>query len=239
MEDGVTRHPNRQLLRRLDRAKRFQDDRYRLRLTHFTLGKLLDVSVRTVQNWESGKTRIPHSAFKLVRLLASGKHLDGPAWKGFHVRGDTLISPEGHMFPAADLAWWSLLFRQAEAFRTLSRQKRQAERAHATAGSVAGACASPEPGELVAVAKSLLKQVRSAPSSLPGRKTSSEAPQAGGRWQAPRTEPGADRDAASSPVRIQLRQSNHLGKMGGLGGLSLTPEDRPKSATPRRKGVCK
>ncbi|WP_031422751.1 VC1465 family Xer recombination activation factor [Xanthomonas euvesicatoria] len=239
MEDQASRHANRQLLRRLDRVKRFQDDRYRLRLTHVTAGKLLDVSVRTIQNWESGKTRIPHSAFKLVRLLASGKHLDGPAWKDFHVRGDTLITPEGHTFPAADLAWWSLLFRQAEAFRTLSRQKRQAERAHATAGSVAGACASPEPGELVAVAKSLLKQVRSAPSSLPGRKTSSEAPQASGLMQASRIEPGAGRDAASSPVRIQLRQSNHLGKMGGLGGLSLTPEDRPKSATPRRKGVCK
>ncbi|WP_257392074.1 VC1465 family Xer recombination activation factor [Xanthomonas hortorum] len=181
MEAQAARGRDRQLMLRIGRARRFQDDRYRLRLTHLTLGKLLDVSVRTVQNWESGKTRIPHSAFKLVRLLASGKHLDGPAWKGFHVRGDTLISPEGHTFPAADLAWWSLLFRQAEAFRTLSRQKRQAERAHATAGSVAGACASPEPGELVAVAKSLLKQVRSAPSSLPGRKTSSEAPRQAAR----------------------------------------------------------
>ncbi|MFA1288177.1 VC1465 family Xer recombination activation factor [Xanthomonas axonopodis pv. nakataecorchori] len=239
MGDGVTRHPNRQLLRRLDRAKRFQDDRYRLRLTHVTAGKLLDVSVRTIQNWESGKTRIPHSAFKLVRLLASGKHLDGPAWKDFHVRGDTLITPEGHTFPAADLAWWSLLFRQAEAFRTLSRQKRQAERAHATAGSVAGACASPEPGELVAVAKSLLKQVRSAPSSLPGRKTSSEAPQAGGRWQAPRTEPGARVPVASCGPQDPTKAAHHPGTRGGWGGLSLTPEDRPKSATPRRKGVCK
>ncbi|WP_244665535.1 VC1465 family Xer recombination activation factor [Xanthomonas phaseoli] len=145
MADGVTRHPNRQLLRRLDRAKRFQDDRYRLRLTHLTAAKLLDVSVRTVQNWESGRTRIPHSAFKLVRLLASCKHLDGPAWKNFHVRGDTLITPEGHTFPAADLAWWSLLFRQAEAFRTLSRQKRQAERAHATAGSGLALAPAPSP----------------------------------------------------------------------------------------------
>ncbi|MBZ3929037.1 DUF3653 domain-containing protein [Xanthomonas citri] len=157
----------------------------------------------------------------------------------YRIRAHTLITPEGHTFPAADLAWWSLLFRQAEAFRTLSRQKRQAERAHATAGSVAGACASPEPGELVAVAKSLLKQVRSAPSSLPGRKTSSEAPQASGLMQASRIEPGAGREQQAARHRIQLRQSNHLGKMGGLGGLSLTPEDRPKSATPRRKGVCK
>lgn len=94
MEHGVTRHPNRQLLRRLDRAKRFQDDRYRLRLTHLTAAKLLDVSVRTVQNWESGRTRIPHSAFKLVRLLASGKHLDGPAWKDFQIRADVLITPK-------------------------------------------------------------------------------------------------------------------------------------------------
>ncbi|QOY21965.1 hypothetical protein FYK61_11455 [Xanthomonas citri] len=243
MEDGVTRHPNRQLLRRLDRAKRFQDDRYRLRLTHLTLGKLLDVSVRTVQNWESGKTRIPHSAFKLVRLLASGKHLDGPAWKGFHVRGDTLISPEGHTFPAADLAWWSLLFRQAEAFRTLSRQKRQAERAHATAGSVAGACASPEPGELVAVAKSLLKQVRSAPSSLPGRKTSSEAPEGSCRRRPYEASP---RDTGKNTKELQAaagvgptKARQHPGTRGGWGGLSLTPEDRPKSATLRRKGVCK
>ncbi|MBO9900464.1 hypothetical protein J7435_00515 [Xanthomonas phaseoli pv. dieffenbachiae] len=240
MADGVTRHPNRQLLRRLDRAKRFQDDRYRLRLTHLTAAKLLDVSVRTVQNWESGRTRIPHSAFKLVRLLASCKHLDGPAWKNFHVRGDTLITPEGHTFPAADLAWWSLLFRQAEAFRTLSRQKRQAERAHATAGSVAGACASPEPGELVAVAKSLLKQVRSAPSSLPGRKTSSGAPQAASSIAEPLGDTGTSKKGTQACAGAgPTKAVKHLGTLGGLGGLSLTPEDRPKSAAPRLKGVCK
>nr|WP_199774589.1 DUF3693 domain-containing protein [Xanthomonas campestris] len=80
-------HPNRQLLRRLDRAKRFQDDRYRLRLTHLTGGQAARCQrAATVQNWESGRTRIPHSAFKLVRLLASGKHLDGPAWKDFQIR---------------------------------------------------------------------------------------------------------------------------------------------------------
>ncbi|GAE55322.1 hypothetical protein XPR_1957 [Xanthomonas arboricola pv. pruni MAFF 301420] len=239
MEAGVTRHPNRQLLRRLDRAKRFQDDRYRLRLTHLTLGKLLDVSVRTVQNWESGKTRIPHSAFKLVRLLASGKHLDGPAWKGFHVRGDVLVSPEGHAFPAADLGWWSLAIRQAEAYRTLSRKQRQAKQAHATEGSDAGACDSAEPGELAGVAKSLLQQVRSGPYSLPGRKVSSEVPRRSCRRQPTRTEPGARVPVASCGPQDPTKAAQHPGTRGGWGGLSLTPEDRPKSATPRRKGVCK
>ncbi|MFL8090197.1 VC1465 family Xer recombination activation factor [Xanthomonas vasicola] len=216
MGGQASRHANRQLLRRLDRAKRFQDDRYRLRLTHLTAAKLLDVSVRTLQNWESGKTRIPHSAFKLVRLLASGKHLEGPAWKDFHVRGDTLITPEGHTFPAADLAWWSLLFRQAEAFRTLSREKRQAERAQSTGGS----SSMSEPYELVAVAKSLLNQVRSAPSSLPGRKTSSEAPQAHGLTVPDACEPRARVSVASCGPQDPTKAAHHPGTRGGWGALA-------------------
>ncbi|MCD0252534.1 VC1465 family Xer recombination activation factor [Xanthomonas campestris] len=240
MEHGVTRHPNRQLLRRLDRAKRFQDDRYRLRLTHLTAAKLLDVSVRTVQNWESGRTRIPHSAFKLVRLLASGKHLDGPAWKDFQIRADVLITPEGREFKAADLSWWSLVFRQAEAFRTLSRQQRQAKQQQATEGSDASACAGAEPAELVGVAMSLLKQVRSAPSSLPGRKTSSGAPQAASSIAEPLGDTGTSKKGTQACAGAgPTKAVKHLGTLGGLGGLSLTPESRPKSAAPRLKGVCK
>ncbi len=134
-------------------ARRFQDDRYRLFLTHEAMAKLLHVSLRTVHNWEAARTRIPHSAYKLVRLLASGKHLDGPGWKGFYVRGDVLVTPEGREFWAGDLGWWSLAIRQAEAYRTLSRKQRQAKQAHATEGSDAGACDSAEPGELAGVAK--------------------------------------------------------------------------------------
>ncbi|KFA22748.1 hypothetical protein FQK02_11195 [Xanthomonas vasicola] len=239
MEARAARGRDRQLMLRIDRARRFQDDRYRLRLTHLTAAKLLDVSVRTVQNWESAKTRIPHSAFKLVRLLASGKHLEGPAWKDFHVRGDTLITPEGHTFPAADFAWWSLLFRQAEAFRTLSRQKRQAERAQATAGSVAGACASPEPGELAAVAKSLLKQVRSAPSNLPGRKARSEVlRQTGDGSQG--GQPKLERVLQAAAHRGSAKQSLSTSPLRGeRGELSLTPESRPKLAHKRSSTPCR
>lgn len=124
------RHPNRQGLR-LERdniARKFKAARLDLRMTHQDCAKLLRVSVRTLQNWEASAVRIPHAAYKLLRTISSGKHL-GPEWRDFWIRGDTLYTPEGHRFRAGDLAWWSLLIRQAEAFREIMRERRGREQA--------------------------------------------------------------------------------------------------------------
>lgn len=84
---------------------------------------LLRVSERTLRGWESGATRIPYAAYKLLRVLKGGRYLAHPIWKDFVIRGDTLITPEGHPFHAGDLGWWSLLVRQARAFRELLRDR--------------------------------------------------------------------------------------------------------------------
>jgi hypothetical protein len=76
---------------------------------------LLRVSERTIRGWESGATRIPYAAYKLLRLLKGGKVL-GPAWRDFFIRGNVLVTPEGHRFEAGELGWLSLLVLRARAF---------------------------------------------------------------------------------------------------------------------------
>ncbi len=90
---------------------------------------LLRVSERTIRGWESGSTRIPYAAYKLVRLLKGGKIL-GPQWRDFFIRGDLLVTPEGHTFHFGELAWHSLLIRQARMFRELVRIQKQAASGH-------------------------------------------------------------------------------------------------------------
>jgi len=99
--------------------QRFPVEPWRFREARLTVGlgiercaDLLHVSERTIRNWEAGIARVPYAAYKLMRVMRGGKIL-GPHWRGFHVWHDTLVTPEGHRFHFGDLAWWSLLVRQA------------------------------------------------------------------------------------------------------------------------------
>ena len=85
---------------------------------------LLRVSERSIRGWESGETRIPYAAYKLLRVLKGGRYLAHPIWKDFIVQGDVLVTPEGHRFQAGELGWWSLLIRQARAFRDVMVERR-------------------------------------------------------------------------------------------------------------------
>jgi DNA-binding transcriptional regulator YiaG len=67
---------------------------------------LLHVTGRTVSSWERGVTRIPYSAFKLLRILANGELLS-EAWEGWHIRGDTLYMPTGRAFNPYHLTYLS------------------------------------------------------------------------------------------------------------------------------------
>lgn len=87
--------------------------------------QLLRVSERTIQYWESGRVRVPYSAYKLMRILR-GYELPGHAWRGYTLRGDTLWSPEGLPFKAADHRWWSLTCRMAAEFRSMAAARRLA-----------------------------------------------------------------------------------------------------------------
>lgn len=96
-------------------------ERLKAAMTRDQAAAVLGVAPKTVRNWEAGRSRVPYSAFKLLRILG-GYALPGQAWHGFYLRGDTLWSPEGKAFQAADLAWWGLTVAMARSFRERRRQ---------------------------------------------------------------------------------------------------------------------
>jgi transcriptional regulator with XRE-family HTH domain len=95
----------------IDREK-FVELRKINRLSVDQVAKLLQVTSRTVAHWESGVTRIPYSAFKLLRYLASGELLP-EAWKGWVIKGDTLWSPVGRPFRQHELTYLTHYFTMA------------------------------------------------------------------------------------------------------------------------------
>lgn len=109
-------------------------------------------------------TRIPHASFKLVRILASGRYLDSSARNIFQIQGDVLIKPRRSARSCA---------------RSALGSTHPPHRVPMPAVRPAWS-----PLELVAVAQSLLAQVRSAPSSLPRLQARSKAPQTPGSRQA-------------------------------------------------------
>lgn len=102
----------------------FRDLRRLAGLTRKEAAKELDVTERTIQNWENGGARIPWMAFKLLRILR-GYALPGLHWQGWTVSGDKLIPPNGRAFDAAWLENVEMVFAQAKLWRQMySRQGR-------------------------------------------------------------------------------------------------------------------
>lgn len=99
----------------------FREARQQARFDLAACAASLGVQTRTVRYWEAGQRRIPYAAFRLLQIVA-GRCLPWPGWDGFMVVGRHLVSPEGHRYTAGDLAWLSLTFRQAEAFRSMREQ---------------------------------------------------------------------------------------------------------------------
>lgn len=108
-------------------GSRFKDTRIGCALTVPQTAKLLRVAERTLHNWETGRSRVPYAAYKLLRILR-GYELPGISWKQWRLVGDTLWTPEGYPIKATDAAWWSLLVRQARAFREVMAQLREARK---------------------------------------------------------------------------------------------------------------
>src|SRR5690606_1400010 len=99
-------------------AERFRRDRLSCWLTPAQAAKVLHVSERTLHNWESGATRVPYTAYKLMRVLRGCELplLAGPrepCWRGFYFQGGKLITPEGRSFVGSDFAWLALLVERA------------------------------------------------------------------------------------------------------------------------------
>lgn len=105
----------------------FVETRVLARLTQKEAAAILHVTSRTIHNWETGKVKIPYSAFRLLRIN-TGYELPGDSWKGWKLSGDSLWSPEGKRYAADDLSYLSLTFAMARQFR-LDSAKRHAKHA--------------------------------------------------------------------------------------------------------------
>jgi transcriptional regulator with XRE-family HTH domain len=98
--------------------EQFRDLRRHSDLTRLQAAGLLSVSVRTIQNWETGGARVPWMAYRMLRIIR-GYDLPGKAWEGWTLRGDTLYSPDNRAFPAGSLYQLQNTFAQAKLFRQL------------------------------------------------------------------------------------------------------------------------
>ncbi len=131
-------------------GERFRIARQSCWLTLPQAAKVLQVSERTLHNWESGACRVPFAAYKLMRLMAGGDlgHLC-PTWDGWTLERGRLISPEGREFKAGDMGWLSLLVARARLFSELYRKVHH--HGSATTAKAAGASA-PDASALAALA---------------------------------------------------------------------------------------
>lgn len=77
---------------------------------------MLAVSVKTLSNWEAGRSRVPYAAFKLLKVMTSYE-LPGEAWERWSLRGDTLWSPDGRSFKAWELMQLEHVFSEARLWR--------------------------------------------------------------------------------------------------------------------------
>ena len=100
----------------------FRDLRRQAGMTRREAAKALDVTGRTIQNWETGGARIPWMACRMLRIL-QGYALPGSDWEGWTVQGDTLTAPNGRHFTAGELQHIEQIFGMARLWRqTYSRK---------------------------------------------------------------------------------------------------------------------
>jgi len=97
------------------------DDFHLMRRRAFlTTPGLLDVTHRTLQNWEKGRVRIPYTAYRVLKIKV-GYVFDDEYFNDWFVRGDTLWTPEGRGFKPHELRYISNYFWMAR--RWLAERK--------------------------------------------------------------------------------------------------------------------
>lgn len=99
-------------------SDRFKDLFFQSGLGIDGVAQTLHVTPRTVRNWLAGKTSIPYSAYKLLRIQRYFE-LPGNGWDGWCMHAGKLWSPEGFGFLPTESSWWGLLVRQARSFRSM------------------------------------------------------------------------------------------------------------------------
>jgi len=89
--------------RRYD-PERFYIARRRAGLTQAMAAQRLDVTVRTMRNWENGSSKIPYAAYRLMRLFAGHSVLE-KEWEGWSFWDGSLWSPAGRGFKSHHLLY--------------------------------------------------------------------------------------------------------------------------------------
>jgi DNA-binding XRE family transcriptional regulator len=102
--------------RRWIEPRDFLDMRRRADLTRKQAADLLDVTARTIQNWETGGARIPWLAYRMLRIL-TGYALPGKVWEGWTIHGDRLYAPNGRWFDANSMEQIEQVYSMARLWR--------------------------------------------------------------------------------------------------------------------------
>lgn len=88
-----------------------------LLLSQQACADLLGVSRRTVRYWDRGRSRVPWSAVRLMRLLRGGE-VPASGFDGWRVlNGGRLVTPAGIEFCTAEFEWWALTCLQARSWQ--------------------------------------------------------------------------------------------------------------------------
>lgn len=104
--------------RRWISSQDFADLRKQSGLSREEAAEALDVTRRTIQNWETGGARIPWMAYRMLRILR-GFALPSVHWEGWTLRNHQLFSPAGRAFDAVWLIHNENVFAQAKLFRQM------------------------------------------------------------------------------------------------------------------------
>jgi DNA-binding XRE family transcriptional regulator len=96
----------------------FADLRKQSGLSRVQAAEELNVTPRTIQNWETGGARIPWMAYRMLRILR-GFALPCQHWEGWTLRNHQLFSPTGRAFDAAWLLNVENVFSQARLWRQM------------------------------------------------------------------------------------------------------------------------
>lgn len=96
----------------------FADLRKQAGMTRREAAEALNVTPRTIQNWETGGARIPWMAYRMLRILR-GYALPGVHWEGWTLRGRDLFSPAGRAFDSTWLLNMEHVFAQAKLWRQM------------------------------------------------------------------------------------------------------------------------
>ena len=84
-----------------------------------TIALLCKVDITTARRWKRGKTQMPEAAHM---ILEADLGCFSSAWRGWTVRGNTLVSPEGWVVSLGDVLSIPLMRAQISAYQAKERQ---------------------------------------------------------------------------------------------------------------------